>query len=302
MRHLLTLFDLSATETREILALAKNLKHKFQLGERKPVLTRKSMALLFEKQSMRTRVSFESGMTHLGGSSMFLGEDVGWGDRETPKDFSSVLSELVDVIVCRTKSHSTVEQLAEFSSCPVINGLTDMYHPCQALADLLTLMEARGSLENAHLAYVGDANNVARSLAIACGQLGVKLSVGSPAGYEFDEPFLAQLRDEVGDSHLVQTNDPVETVKDADAVYSDVWASMGQESEREERAKAFAPFQVNNELMSHAKSDAVFMHCLPARRGEEVTDEVIDSSQSVVVQQAANRMHAQKGLLVWLLT
>lgn len=302
MRHLLTLFDLSASETREILTLAKKLKDKFQLGERKPILARKSMALLFEKQSMRTRVSFESGMTHLGGSSMFLGEDVGWGNRETPKDFASVLSELVDVIVCRAKLHSTVEQLAEFSTCPVINGLTDLFHPCQALADLLTLMEARGSLADAHLAYVGDANNVARSLAISCGQLGVKLSVGSPAGYEFDKPFLAQLRDEVGDSHLVQTNDPIETVKDADAVYSDVWASMGQESEREERAQAFSPFQVNSELMSHAKSDAVFMHCLPARRGEEVTDEVIDSSQSVVVQQAANRMHAQKGLLAWLLT
>lgn len=302
MRHLLTLFDLTAAETLEILALAKDLKHKFELGERKPILAGKTLALLFEKPSLRTRVSFESGMTHLGGGSMLLGEDVGWGKRETPKDFTSVLSELVDVIVCRAKSHSTVEELASFSSCPVINGLTDLFHPCQALADLLTLMEVRGALEGAHLAYVGDSNNVACSLAIACGQLGVKLSVGSPAGYEFDKRFLARLAREVGDSHLETTNDPAAAVKDADAVYADVWASMGQESEQDERAKAFAPFQVNSKLMSHAKKDAVFMHCLPARRGEEVTDEVIDSPQSVVVQQAANRMHAQKGLLVWLLT
>jgi len=302
MRHLLSLFDLSASETREILALAKDLKEKFQLGHRKPILAGKTLALLFEKQSLRTRVSFESGMNHLGGGSMMLGDDVGWGKRETPKDFSSVLSELVDVIVCRAKLHSTVEELAKYSGCPVINGLTDQFHPCQALADLMTLWEARGSLDGAHLAYVGDANNVARSLAIGCGQLGVKLTVGSPSGYEFDEGFLIKLRDEIGDTHLSTTNDPAEAVEDADAVYSDVWASMGQESERQQRAKAFSPFQVNEKLMSQAKANAVFMHCLPARRGEEVTDEVIDSSRSVVVQQAANRMHAQKGLLVWLLT
>lgn len=302
MRHLLSLFDLTASETREIIALGMDLKEKFQLGHRQPILAGKSLALLFEKQSLRTRVSFQSGMTHLGGGSMMLGEDVGWGKRESPKDFSSVLSKLVDVVVCRAKQHSTVEELAAFGSCPVINGLTDRFHPCQALADLMTLWESRGTLDGAHLAYVGDPNNVARSLAVGCGQLGVKLSVGSPAGYEFDGKFLSQLRDEIGDTHLFITDDPVAAVTDADAVYADVWASMGQESEREKRAKSFAAFQVNTELMAHANEDALFMHCLPARRGEEVTDEVIDSPQSVVVQQAANRMHAQKGLLVWLLT
>jgi ornithine carbamoyltransferase len=264
-------------------------------------LARRVLALLFEKPSLRTRVSFETGMAHLGGSSLFLGSDVGYGKRESLADFSQVLSSYVDAIVFRAKSHRHVEALAQHASCPVINGLSDEAHPCQALADLFTMEELNGPLAGQKLAYVGDANNVARSLAIACGRLGVRLALAAPAGYEFDAPFLAQLKQVVPKLDLQQTADPVAAVRDANAVYTDVWASMGQEAEHAERAKALAAYQVNEQLMHRAPQGACFLHCLPARRGEEVTDGVMDGPQSAVVRQAANRMHVQKGLLVWLL-
>jgi len=300
-RHLITLADLSSPEIERIFSITEDLKAKFEKGLREPLLPGRVMAMLFEKPSLRTRVSFESGMTHLGGSALFLGNDVGFGRRESIADFGRVLSEYVDVIAVRAKRHDTVVRLAEHCSCPVINALTDYAHPCQAMADLFTIRELAGRLEGHTLAWVGDANNVARSLALGCGRVGMRLAMATPEPYRFDAESLALLEREVPDLEMTVTADPVEAVRDAVAVYTDVWASMGQEEEQEKRKQEFRRYQVNAELMSHAQKGAVFMHCLPARRGEEVTDEVIDGPQSVVVRQAANRMHVQKGILTWLL-
>ena len=301
MRHLITLDDVSREEIQTIFALTEDIKTKFTAGVREPLLPGRVMALLFEKPSLRTRVSFEAGMTHLGGSSMMLGDDVGFGKRERIDDFTKVLCQFVDVIVMRCKSHETVEQVAEHATCSIINGLTDVAHPCQALADLYTIKEHVASLEDAKLAWVGDANNVARSLAVACGKLGVHFAIASPTGYEFPAEFLDSVKSLCPDMKMTVTADPREVVADASAVYTDVWASMGQEKEQAQRKKDFADYQVNEALMSAAPGDALFMHCLPARRGEEVSDGVLDSPNSVVVQQAGNRMHAQKGVLAWLL-
>jgi ornithine carbamoyltransferase len=301
MRHLLNVSDLTTDEILRIFALSDDLKAKFRAGVREPLLPGRVMALLFEKQSLRTRVSFQSAMTHLGGASMTLGEDVGFGKRESLADFTRVLSEMVDVIVMRTKKHQTVIDVAAHSACSVINGLTDQSHPCQALADLFTLCEQVRRLEGNRLAWVGDANNVARSLAMACALLGVEFAVASPAGYDFDQPFLDKLKQKAPRSTFLATRDPAEAVRGAAAVYTDVWASMGQEAEQEKRKQDFAAYQVDGKLMAAAGPEAVFMHCLPARRGEEVTDEVMDAPYSIVVEQAANRMHVQKGILAWLL-
>jgi ornithine carbamoyltransferase len=302
MRHLITLADISATEVERIFAITEDLKTKFNEGLREPLLPGRMMALVFEKQSLRTRVSFESCMAHLGGSSILLGEDAGFGKRESLADFTRVLSEMVDVIVIRAKEHATVEEVARYSKACVVNGLTDEAHPCQALADVYTLREHFGSLKGLHLAWVGDGNNVARSLVRACARTGMSISVASPAGYELDPEFLTLVRKETPQLDVRLTSDPYEAVKQASAVYTDVWTSMGQEAERAQRLEDFRGYQVNAELMAAAPDTAVFMHCLPAKRGEEVTDEVIDGPQSVVVPQAANRMHVQKGILVWLLT
>jgi len=232
---------------------------------------------------------------------MFLGEDVGFGKRESMSDFGRVLGELVDVVVVRAKMHQTVVDLAAHCTCPVINGLTDYAHPCQAMADLYTLRESFGSLEGRTLAWIGDGNNVARSLALGCGKVGMRFAIATPDGYDFEPAFLKQLETEVPDLDMLVTRNPGEAVVEASAIYTDVWASMGQEAETEKRQKDFATFQVTADLMAKAPEDALFMHCLPARRGEEVTDEVIDSEASVVIRQAGNRMHAQKGILAWLL-
>jgi ornithine carbamoyltransferase len=301
MRHVLSLLELTADEIRHIFHLAKELKGRLDAGIRQPLCQGRVMALLFEKQSLRTRVSFETAMAHLGGTSLFLGDDVGWRKRESVADFASVLSQYIDVLVCRTYSHAGLEELARYSTVPVINGLSDWAHPCQALTDLFTLDEIHGELPGMRLAYVGDANNVARSLAICCGKLGVELAIASPAGYGFDQTFLDRLAREVPEARILPTADPREAVRGAMGVYTDVWTSMGQEAERETRKKAFAGYQVNAALMNLAPEGAVFLHCLPAHRGEEVTDEVIDGHYSAVLVQAANRMHVQKGLLAWLL-
>ena len=301
MRHLITLSDLSSAEIVRIFSITEDLKAKFAHGLREPLLPGRVLALLFEKQSLRTRVSFESGMAHLGGSSIMLGEDTGFGKRESVADFARVLSEMVDVVVLRCNRHATVEEFAKHSGCSTINGLTDMAHPCQVLADLYTLQEHVGDLAGVKLAWIGDGNNVARSLARGCGHLGVQLVVCTPPGYELDEPFVRQIRAEYPELDLSATHDPQAAVVGAAAVYTDVWASMGQESERDQRRKDFSAYQVNAQLMALAEADALFMHCLPAHRGEEVTDEVIDGPQSVVIPQAANRMHVQKGVLMWLL-
>ncbi len=301
MRHVLTLFDLTAKEIERIFAITEDLKAKYRKGIREPLFPGRVLGLLFEKPSLRTRVSFETAIANLGGSSLFLGKDVGWGERETAADFAQVLGQYIDAVVCRSNSHAKVEELARHCPCPVINGLTDTSHPCQALADLYTLRELNGSLNGLRLAYVGDANNVARSLVVACGKLGVEFAIAAPRGYQFDNAFKAQLQTEVPDLRMVETTDPVEAVRGAAAVYTDVWTSMGQEAEQAERARALADYQVNTALMMQAEPDACFLHCLPARRGEEVTSEVIDGPQSAVVPQASNRLHAQKGLLAWLL-
>jgi ornithine carbamoyltransferase len=302
MRHLLTLFDLTKEEIERIFSITEDLKTKYKDGLREPLLPGRVMALLFEKPSLRTRVSFESAMTHLGGSSQFLGQDVGWGKRESVADFSKVISEFVDVIVCRTFSHSRVEELAKYcSDCNVINGLTDYSHPCQGLADLYTIRETHGLNSSTRLAYIGDPNNVSRSLAVACAKLGLNFAVSAPDGYVFDPDFLDRLKREVPEFEIEIHSDPRDAVAGAQAIYTDVWASMGQEGEQRKREADFAPYQVNAQLMAVAPKDAIFLHCLPAKRGQEVTDEVIDSKQSAVIQQAGNRMHAQKGLLAWLL-
>jgi ornithine carbamoyltransferase len=300
-RHLLTLGDVKTGEIERIFAITADLKSKYQQGLREPLLPGRVMALLFEKPSLRTRVSFEAGMINLGGGSLFLGDDVGFGLRESVADFGRVLSQYVDVIVVRAHRHATAEELARFSASSVINGLTDLAHPCQALADLYTLKELVGRLRGHTLAYVGDGNNVARSLAEGCGKLGMRFAMATPEDYRFDEQFVKQLQRDVPELDLAVTDDPAEAVQDAVAVYTDVWTSMGQEVEAAERRKTFAPYQVNAKLMAAAPTGALFMHCLPARRGEEVTDEVIDGPQSVVVAQAANRMHVQKGILAWIL-
>lgn len=302
MRHVLTLLELSTAEIEAVFALAASLKRDLAHGIRQPRLAGHVQALLFEKPSLRTRVSFETAFAHLGGTTMFLGSDVGWGRRESPADFSRVLTQYVDVVVCRANHHEHVEELAQHATCPIINGLTDRYHPCQALADLFTLGEVHGRLAGLKLAYVGDANNVARSLAIACARLGLQFAIAAPARYQFDGAFLKLLEAHHPRFELRMTTDPREAVRDADGVYTDVWVSMGQESERAARVQCFGAYQVDRALLACAPPRARFLHCLPACRGQEVTDEVIDGPQSVVVAQAANRMHVQKGLLAWLLT
>lgn len=302
MRHILSLFDMSAAEIERVFTITTDMKHKLARGLREPLLPGRVLALLFEKPSLRTRVSFEAGMTHLGGSTLYLGQDVGWGKRESIADFARVLSQYVDAIVCRTHAHQRIEELAAHSSCHVINGLSDQYHPCQALADVYTLREEFGDdLEGRTVAYVGDANNVARSLALASLKLGLKFAIAAPRGYQFDEAFLTELRHALPDAELQLETDPAAAVAEAACIYTDVWTSMGQEDEEAERLAAFADYQVNAELLAAAPQDAIFLHCLPAKRGQEVTDAVIDGSRSRVVPQAANRMHVQKGLLAWLL-
>ena len=301
MRHLLTLFDVSPVELRRILATSCHLKSGLKEGDRPPVLERFVVALLFEKPSLRTRVSFETGIAQLGGASLFLGEDVGWGKRESPADFTNVLGEFVDVVVCRAKMHARVEELASFDAVPVINGLTDLCHPCQAIADVMTIQESLGDLPGKHLVFVGDGNNVAQSLALICAMLDMRFTLVCPRGYEMDALWLDRVAKQYPDARVDLSEDPRAAVADADAIYTDVWTSMGQEAEMVERRQAFASFQVNGDLMAAAPQHARVLHCLPAVRGEEITDEVIDSPQSDVIVQAGNRMHAQKGLLVWLL-
>jgi ornithine carbamoyltransferase len=301
MRHILVPEDLSAHEIEAIFAISKDLETKYTAGTRDALLPGRMLALVFEKPSLRTRVSFEAAMAHLGGSSVFLGEDAGFSSsRESIADFGRVLSEYADAIVCRSKAHDTIERLAAAASVPVINGLSDYCHPCQALADVYTLKQHVGRVAGLTLAFVGDGNNVARSLAVVCGLLGMRFVLAAPKAYQFDDAFRKHLKGLLPNAEIVETTDPVAAVKGAAAVYTDVWASMGQEKERAKRLEDFKAYQVNEALMKHCP-DAVFMHCLPARRGEEVTDGVIDGPQSVVVEEAANRMHVQKGLLAWLL-
>lgn len=301
MRHLLNVADLTAAEIERIFCIAEELKTKYARGVREPILPGHVLALLFEKPSLRTRVSFEAAMAHLGGSAIFLGSEAGFGHRESLADFGRVLSKYADAIVVRAKRHQTVVELSRHATCPVINGLTDYTHPCQALADLFTLRELAGDLAGRTLAWVGDANNVARSLATGCGKLGMRFVMATPEAYQFDKAYLEKLRKTTPGMQIEVSTDPTAAVRGALAIYTDVWTSMGQESERAARLRDFAAYQVNAKLMASAPEGCYFMHCLPAHRGEEVTDEVLDSKSSVVIEQAANRMHIQKGILAWLL-
>lgn len=301
MRHLISLDDLQPEETREILAIARTLKYDFDRGSREPIFAGQVLGLLFEKPSLRTRVSFEALMAQHGGSSLYLGDDVGWQKREPICDFIPVLTGYLDFLVIRAKHHEDIVEATRFSSCPIINGLSDKSHPCQALADLLTVEELLGSLENAVIAYVGDANNVAESLVKICCYLNVPIRIAAPAGYQFAPSWIASLQHTYGANAVVQYADAKQAVTDANIIYSDVWASMGQESEHAQRKVAFADFQVTEALMDHAQPGAKFLHCLPARRGEEVTTGVIDGPTSAIIHQANNRLHAQKGLVAWLM-
>lgn len=301
-RDFKTILDVSREELRSLLKTAAELKS----GELKfpsPPLAGKVMAMLFMKSSTRTRISFEVGMHRLGGHSLFLSSrDVQLGRGETVADTARVLSRYCDLIMARVFAHSDIEELAEFASVPVINGLSDEYHPCQALADLQTVKEKRGRLEGVRLAYLGDGNNVCHSLLFASAMVGMEIRVATPEGYEPKSDVVQKARNVASETGggILLTNEPEEAVDGADVVYTDVWASMGQEDEAEQRRMVFAPFQVNLGLLKKARPDAVVMHCLPAHRGEEITDDVIDGAQSVVFDQAENRMHAQQALLLFL--
>ena len=258
--------------------------------------------MVFEKPSLRTRVSFEAAISHLGGNAIFLRDtDVGMGRRESIADFARVISQYVDALAVRTFSHQTVTELAKYATIPVVNALSDSAHPCQAMGDMLTILEEKRCLEGVKLVFVGDGNNVARSLALASGLVGVEFVLASPPGYEFPDEFRSAFASKFPDLRLRVEHDPKQALEGADVVYTDVWASMGQEDEAEERKRSFESFQVNDALMARAKPDAVFLHCLPAHRGEEVTSSVLDSPQSRVIGQAANRLHFQKALLLHLI-
>jgi ornithine carbamoyltransferase len=302
LRHFVDLFDLHADEAAELLRRAADLKREHAEGVRAPYLPGRTLGLMFEKPSLRTRVSFESAIAQLGGNAIFLRDkDVGMGSRESVGDFARVISQYVDALAVRTYAHSTVEELARFATVPIVNALSDLAHPCQAMADMLTIRESRGGLDGVNVVFVGDGNNVARSLALASGLLGVQFVLASPPGYEFPEDFRAAYRKKFPGVPLVVDHDPKNAMIDADVVYTDVWASMGQEHEADARRAAFAPFQVSESLMARAKPDASFLHCLPAHRGEEVSAGVMDGPNSLVVPQAANRLHFQKALLLWLM-
>jgi ornithine carbamoyltransferase len=299
-KSLASLADLRKEDTEQILKTSELLKLQSLRGQEHPLLKGKTLAMIFEKPSTRTRVSFEVGMWQLGGYALYLSaSDLQLGRGETIGDTAQVLSRYVDGIMARVFAHQTVLDLVKYSTAPVINGLSDLTHPCQGLADLFTIYEKKGQLADLKLAYVGDGNNVAHSLIYGCSKVGMDIGLACPKGYEPNPKVVAEGREEarrVGRVVTV-TNDPVEVVLGADIVYTDVWASMGKEKEHEERVRIFKPYQVNAELVKRAKQDYIFMHCLPAHRGEEVTDEVADSKNSVIFDQAENRLHTQKALM-----
>ncbi|MBI5624524.1 MAG: ornithine carbamoyltransferase [Elusimicrobia bacterium] len=303
-KDLVTLSDCSTAEIQSWFDLALKIKGERKAGKTHRHLAGKNLAMIFQKPSTRTRVSFEMGMRQLGGHGMYLsGNDMQLGRGETIADTARVLSRYVDGIMARVFAHSDIEALAKYAAVPVINGLSDYSHPCQGLADYLTVLEHKGKLKGLTLAYVGDGNNVAHSLMFGGAKLGVNVVCVVPKGYEPDAKVLAQSSDDARKNRArIEVTNELSGVLGADVIYTDVWASMGQEKEHEERVRIFKPYQVNAALMAMTgKSDTLFMHCLPAHRGEEVTDEVVDSADSVVFDQAENRLHAQKAVLVSLM-
>jgi ornithine carbamoyltransferase len=302
-KHLLRLSDYTPDEIMQVLSLALKLKKQLKEGVRPPLLAGKMLAMIFTKSSTRTRVSFETGIYQLGGIGMFLsGSDIQLGRGEPISDTAQVLSRMVDGIMIRTFAQSDVDDLAKYGTIPVINGLTDLLHPCQILADLMTYYEYKGSFQG-KLAFIGDGNNVANSLLVGCAKLGLNISVACPKGLEPNSEVLVLAKQAAQQSgaQIVITHDPKEAAENADAVYTDVWASMGQEQGAQEKYKRFEGFQVNEKLIALCKKDYIFLHCLPAHRGEEVSAEVIDGPNSVVFDEAENRLHAQKAVMVLLM-
>jgi ornithine carbamoyltransferase len=298
-RDFLSLADLTRAELEEILHLAATLKRDLKAGKRPPLLAGKSLVMIFEKPSLRTRVTFEVGMTQLGGYPIYLTpKDIQLGERESVADVARNLDRWVDFIMARTFSHGTLLELAGHAGVPVINGLSDVLHPCQVLTDCFTLLEKRGRLDGLRVAFIGDANNVANSWMQAAAKFGFSFVLACPAGYEPHEATFGTAR--AAGAKVEVTHDAAAAAADADVLYADVWTSMGQEDEAEQRKRDFAAYQINGTLLRRARRDALVMHCLPAHRGEEITDEVIDSPQSIVFDQAENRLHTQKGILVWL--
>lgn len=304
-KDFLSIIDLSAEEIWQVLELAEKMKKELKSkGKNEPILKDKTLVMIFEKPSLRTRLSFEIGMTQLGGHAIYLAPgDIGLGVREEISDVAKVISSMGDLMMARTFKHETVIELAKNSTVPVINGLSDLEHPCQTLADLLTMIEQKNKLKGLKLSYLGDSeNNVTHSLALASGLLGIKFVTASPKGY-WIQPEIAQLAKKLAKKSgglISETIKPEEAVKNADIVYTDTWVSMGDEAEKAKRLKVFPPYQVTEKIMKLAKKDAIFMHDLPAYRGNEVQVKVIDGKQSVVFQQAENRLHVQKALMVYL--
>ena len=302
MRHFLTLKDFSAREILEILSLAAEMKHNLKRGIRPLLLEGKILGMIFEKSSTRTRVSFEVGIHQLGGKGIFLSSrDIQLGRGEEMKDTARVLSRMVDMVMIRTAGHDRLEEFARYSSVPVINGLSDSYHPVQLMADYMTMME-QGKGKNSIVAYIGDGNNMSHSWLMLASKLGFELRIATPKGYEPDEGIYNCAREFAKESgaKITLTNDPKLAATGADVITTDTWASMGQENEKERRMRDFAGFCVDSPLLSLAKSDAIFLHCLPAYRGQEVSEEVLEGAQSLIFDEAENRLHAQKGIMVWL--
>ncbi|HBP38653.1 MAG TPA: ornithine carbamoyltransferase [Clostridiales bacterium] len=304
MKHLISLGDLTSAEVIQLLDLADVLKAQTKAGIAKPLLAGKTLGMIFAKSSTRTRVSFEVGMLQLGGHALFLSsQDIQLGRGESIPDTAQVLSRFLDGIMIRTFKHQDVTDLAKYGTIPIINGLTDLMHPCQALADLMTIREHLGTLRGRKLAYLGDGNNVANSLLHACSKVGMDVAIASPAGYACDPACIAEAREEADHqgSKVLLTDDPFLAAANADAIYTDTWVSMGQEAEKARRLAVFGSYQVNDAIMATASPQAIFLHCLPAYRGLEVTESVIDGPASVIFDEAENRLHAQKAVLVALL-
>jgi len=299
-KSFLSINDLTLEEMYQIFDLSRTLKEKLYTGEEHHLLKGKTLGMIFAKPSTRTRISFEVGIYQLGGIGMYFGpNDLQLNRGETISDTAKVLSRYLDGIMIRTFKHEDVEGLAKYGSIPVINGLTDLLHPCQVMTDLFTILEKRRKLQGLKLAYIGDGNNMAHSLLNGCSKVGMDISCASPKGYEPQGWIVENAKKNAASmgSKVLITNDPVEACKDADIIYTDVWASMGQEKEAQERNQRFTGFQVNNQLVSNAKDDYLFMHCLPAHREEEVTNEVVDSANSIVFDEAENRLHVQKAIM-----
>jgi ornithine carbamoyltransferase len=304
MKHFLTLANLEPQAFRDLLDLSMRFKEAWKAGEGEPLLKNKVLGMIFQKPSLRTRVSFDVAMLHLGGSALYLSpNEIQLGKRESVADVARVISRYVDVVMARVFGHYDLVELADYATIPVINGLSDYSHPCQGAADFLTILEYKGEFEGKKLAYLGDGNNVSTSLLFGATKLGMDFAIGSPKGYELHPAVWDMGRQFAAESgsQILATRDPLEAIEGADAVYTDAWASMGQEAEAAKRRQVFPPYRLDEEILTYAGPEAIVMHCLPAHRGEEITDAVADSPQSVLFDQAENRLHAEKAILAWVL-